>query len=92
MEWLTHSQTGYRQAARYLLAMRLAIIASTLVAVAVAETVIALPYRAEALLLCLLYAVLSILGWLWFSRRPPTRSLAVTLTLAGDLALISAWL
>ena len=92
MEWLTHSQTGYRQAARYLLAMRLAIIASTLVAVAVAETVIALPYRAEALLLCLLYAVLATLSWLWFSRRPPTRSLAVTLTLAGDLALISAWL
>ncbi|MGO1232238.1 MAG: sensor histidine kinase [Marinobacter sp.] len=92
MEWLTHSQTGYQQAARYLLAMRLAIIASALVAVAVAETVIALPHRAEALLLCLLYAVLATLGWLWFSRQPPAHSLTVTLTLAGDLALISAWL
>ena len=92
MEWLTHSQTGYRQAARYLLGMRLAIIASMLVAVAVAETVISLTHRAEALLLCLLYGVLATLGWLWFSRRPPASSLTVSLTLAGDVLLISAWL
>jgi len=92
MEWLTHSQTGYRQAARYLLGMRLAIIASAVVAIAVAETVITLPYQAAALLICLLYAVLATLGWLWFSRRPPVHSMPVTLSLAGDLVLITAWL
>ena len=92
MEWLTHSQTGYQQAARYLLGMRLAIIASSVVAVAVAEAVVSLSHQAEALLVCLLYTVLATLGWLWFSRRPPARSLTVSATLAGDLLLISAWL
>src|SRR5690554_8015029 len=52
MEWLTHSQTGFRQAARYLLGMRLAIITTQLVAIAVAESVITLAHRAEALLVC----------------------------------------
>ena len=34
MEWLTHSQAGFRQSARYLLWMRVAIIAIALVAMA----------------------------------------------------------
>jgi two-component system sensor histidine kinase RegB len=92
MEWLTHSQTGFRQAARYLLGMRLAIIVTLLVAVAVAETTITLAHRAEALLLCLLYGVLATLGWLWFSRRPPASAFFVSLTLAADLVLIGFWL
>lgn len=92
MEWLTHSQTGFRQAARYLLGMRLAIILTLLVAVAVAETTVSLAHRAESLLLCLLYGVLATLGWLWFSRRPPASALMVSLTLAGDLILIGFWL
>ena len=92
MEWLTHSQTGFRQAARYLLGMRLAIIVTLLVAVAVAETTITLAHRAEALLLCLLYGVLATLGWLWFSRRPPASAVFVSLTLAADLVLIGFWL
>ncbi len=92
MEWLTHSQTGFRQAARYLLGMRLAMITTQLVAVAAAETVITLAHRAEALLLCLLYGVLAVLGWLWFSRRPPASASTVSLTLAADLLLIGLWL
>ncbi|MBJ6136170.1 sensor histidine kinase [Marinobacter litoralis] len=92
MEWFTHSQTGFRQAARYLLSMRLAIIVIQLVAVAVAETVVHLAHRAESLLVCLLYGVLSALGWLWFNRRPPQASSPVSLTLAIDLALIGWWL
>lgn len=74
MEWLTHSQTGFRQTARYLLGMRLAIIATQLVAIAVAETTVTLAHRAEALILSLLYAVLATLAWLWFSRKPPRLS------------------
>lgn len=92
MEWLTHSQTGFRQAARYLLGMRLAIISTLLIAVAVAETTITLAHRAEALILCLLYAVLATLGWLWFSRKPPQGSLPVSLSLSADLLLIGLWL
>ncbi|MBU2872679.1 sensor histidine kinase [Marinobacter salexigens] len=92
MEWLTHSQTGFRQAARYLLSMRLAIVGLQLVAIAVAETVITLAYRAEALILCLLYGVLATLGWLWFTRRPPRSPTSVSLGLALDLALIGGWL
>ena len=92
MEWLTHSQTGFRQAARYLLGMRLAIITTQLVAIAVAESVITLAHRAEALLVCLLYGVLATLGWLWFNRKPPESSVPVSLTLATDLILIGLWL
>lgn len=92
MEWFTHSQTGFRQAARYLLSMRLAIIIIQLVAIAVAETTVQLAHRAEALLVCLLYGVLAALGWLWFNRRPPQASSPVSLTLAIDLALIGGWL
>lgn len=92
MEWLTHSQTGFRQAARYLLGMRLAIITTQLVAVAVAETTVTLAHRAEALILCLLYAVLATLGWLWLSRKPPQASVPVSLSLATDLLLIGLWL
>jgi two-component system sensor histidine kinase RegB len=92
MEWLTHSQTGFRQAARYLLGMRLAMITTQLVAIAAAEAIIALTYRAEALLLCLLYGVLAVLGWLWFSRRPPSSATAVSITLAADLLLTGFWL
>ncbi|WP_323750152.1 HAMP domain-containing sensor histidine kinase [Marinobacter sp.] len=92
MEWFTHSQTGFRQAARYLLSMRLAIISTQLVAIAVAGTMVQLAHQAEALLLCLLYGVLATLGWLWFNRRPPQSSTTVSLTLAIDLALIGWWL
>ncbi|MFV8572091.1 sensor histidine kinase [Marinobacter sp. SBS5] len=92
MEWFTHSQTGFRQAARYLLSMRLAIITIQLVAIAVAETMVQLAHQAEALLLCLLYGVLATLGWLWFNRRPPQSSSSVSLTLAVDLILIGGWL
>ncbi|GAA0847285.1 ATP-binding protein [Marinobacter szutsaonensis] len=92
MEWLTHSQTGIRQAARYLLGMRLAIVTIQLVAIAVAETMITLAHEAEALLLCLGYGVLATLGWLWFTRRPPASSLAVSAGLLADIALIGGWL
>lgn len=92
MEWLTHSQTGFQQAARYLLSMRLAIVGLQLVAIAVAETVITLAHRAEALILCLLYGILATLGWLWFTRRPPRSPISVTSGLALDLALIGGWL
>ncbi|MBB5321026.1 sensor histidine kinase [Marinobacter oulmenensis] len=92
MEWLTHSQTGFQQAARYLLGMRLALIATQVVAIAVAETVVSLTHQAEALALCLLYGVLATLSWLWFSRRPPASPVTVSLTLATDLVLITFWL
>ena len=92
MEWLTQSQTGFQQAARYLLGMRLAIVALQLIAIAVAETMVTLAHRAEALILCLAYAVVATLGWLWFTRRPPRSSRAVSLVLILDLLLIGAWL
>ena len=92
MEWLTHSQTGFQQAARYLLTMRLAIVVIQLVAVAIADTMVTLAHRPEALLICLLYTVLATLGWLWFTRRPPRLTVTVSLGLALDLFLISAWL
>lgn len=92
MEWLTHSQTGIRQAARYLLGMRLAIVAIQLVALAIVETMIALAHETEALLLCLGYAVFATLGWLWFTRRPPASSLAVSVGLVADIILIGIWL
>lgn len=92
MAWLTHSQTGFQQAARYLLGMRLSIVAIQLIALAIAETMMVLEYRAEALLSCLLYAVLATLGWLWFTRRPPQAAITVSAGLALDLILIGCWL
>lgn len=92
MEWLTHSQTGFQQSARYLLGMRLALVALLLIAVAVAETMVPLAHRAEALIVCLAYAVVATLGWLWFTRRPPRSATTVSLALTTDLLLIGAWL
>ncbi|MDN6319626.1 MAG: ATP-binding protein [Marinobacter sp.] len=92
MEWLTHSQTGFQQAARYLLGMRLSIVGLQLVAMAAAETVISLAHRVEALLLCLLYGVLATLCWLWLTRRPPRSPSSVSAGLVLDLALIGGWL
>ena len=92
MEWLTQSQTGFQQAARYLLGMRLTLVALQLITVAVAETMVSLAHRAEALILCLVYAVVATLAWLWFTRRPPRSTATVGLALAIDLLLIGAWL
>lgn len=92
MEWLTHSQTGFQQAARYLLGMRLTLVVLQLMTIAVAETMVTLAHRAEALIVCLTYAVAATLSWLWFTRRPPRSTAAVTLVLTLDLLLIGAWL
>jgi len=92
MKWLTHSQTGFRQTARYLLGMRLAIVAIQLIALAIAEALVTLSHPTQALLLCMLYGILTTLGWLWFTRRPPATALAVSVGLAVDLLLIGAWL
>ena len=92
MEWLTHSQTGIQQTARYLLGMRLTIVALQLVSIAVAETMMTLAHRAEALILPLAYGVLATLAWLWFTRRPPHSTRAVSLVLIVDLLLIGVWL
>ena len=72
--------------------MRLAVVGLQLIALAVAETVVTLAYRAEALALCLLYGVLATLGWLWFTRRPPRSPSSVSAGLALDLVLIGGWL
>lgn len=92
MKWLTQSQTGFQQAARYLLGLRSAIVAAQLIALAIAGTIINLAYQSEALLLCLLYAVLAVLGWLWFTRRPPKAAATVSAGLALDLLMIGGWL
>jgi len=92
MEWLTHSQTGFQQAARYLLGMRLTIVALQLISIAVAETMVALAHRAEAVILPLAYGILATLAWLWFIRRPPRSTRAVSLVLMVDLLMIGAWL
>jgi two-component system sensor histidine kinase RegB len=72
--------------------MRLALVTLLLIAMAVAETTVTLAHRAEALILCLVYAVLATLAWLWFTRRPPRSALTVSLTLTADLLLIGLWL
>ncbi|KPQ00183.1 sensor histidine kinase KdpD [Marinobacter sp. HL-58] len=92
MEWLTHSQTGFQQAARYLLGMRLTLVAIQLTTIAVAETMVALAHRAEALIVCLIYAAAAVLSWLWFTRRPPRSTTTVSLVLTVDLLLIGLWL
>lgn len=92
MEWLTHSQTGFQQAARYLLGMRLTIVVLQLIAIAVVETMVTLAHRAEAVILPLAYGVLAALAWLWFTRRPPRSTRAVSLMLILDLLMIGAWL
>jgi len=92
MEWLTHSQSGFQQAARYLLGMRLAIVALQLIAVAIVETMMTLAYRSEALTLSLTYAMAAILGWLWFIKRPPRHMQTFSLVLIIDLLMIGAWL
>lgn len=92
MEWLTQSQTGFRQASRYLLTMRVAIVAMQLVTLAVTQAVAPSFYSTEALLLCLVYGVFTTLIWLWFRQRPPRHALTVTATLVFDLVLIGTWL
>jgi len=92
MQWLIPSRTGFRQAAFYLLNMRLAIVAIQLVAMVVAEYMLALPYRSEALILVITYGIIATSGWLWFTRYPPRSSAMVSLGLTLDLALIGVWI
>ena len=92
MEWLTQSQTGFQQAARYVLGMRLTIAVIQLVALAIAETLITLAYRGEAVLVCLFYAVMATLAWLWQTRRPPSTSAPISVSLVLDLLVIGSWL
>lgn len=92
MEWLTPSQTGFQQAARYLLAMRLSMISLQLVAMAVVESVLDFAHRTPALTLCFASAVFAAANWLWFMRSPPRSAMAVSVTLCTDLMLTGAWL
>jgi two-component system sensor histidine kinase RegB len=92
MKWLTQSQTGFHQAARYLLGLRMAIVVIQLVALTIAETLINFSYRTEAVLLSLLYATLAVVGWLWFTHRPPQAAATVSAGLALDLLMIGGWL
>jgi len=87
-----HSQTGFQQAARYLLGMRLTIVTLQLISIAVAETMVTLAHRAESVILPLAYGVLATLAWLWFTRRPPHSTQTVSLVLIVDLLMIGAWL
>lgn len=92
MQWLTPSRTGFRQAALYLLNMRLAIVAIQLVAMAVAEFMLTLSYQSEALILVIGYGIIATLGWLWFTRYPPRSSVMVSLGLIMDLVMIGGWI
>jgi len=91
MQWLTPTRTGFRQAGHYLLNMRLAIVAIQLVAMAVAEYMLALSYQSEALILVVAYGIIAVSGWLWFTRYPPRSSAMVSLGLTLDLVLIGGW-
>lgn len=75
-----------------MLGLRMAIAIIQLAALAIAETLISFNYRAEAILLNLLYVTLAVLGWLWFTRRPPKAAATVSVGLALDLLIIGGWL
>ncbi len=92
MEWLTQSQSGYRRASRYLLAMRLSVVGMQLVTLVVTHTVVPRYFTLSALMLCALYAAFSALSYTWFVRRPPTTAWVVGASLVTDLALIAGWL
>lgn len=92
MAWLTYSESGFQQAGRYLLGLRLAMAAAQLLAVAVAESMVSLAQGGEALWLTLIYAALAVVGWLWFERWPPASALVVAAGLALDLLMIGGWL
>jgi two-component system sensor histidine kinase RegB len=92
MQWLTPSRTGFRQAALYLLNMRLAIVAIQLVAMAVAEYMLTLSYQSAALILVIAYGIIATLGWFWFTRYPPRSSAMISLGLTLDLVLIGGWI
>ena len=88
----TLSQAGFRQAARYLLMMRLSIVLMEWLAL------MALSFLAPALtgpaplLVTLAHALFASASWLWLTRHPPRIPLPVTLSLAADLIVLGAWL
>ncbi|MFC4259802.1 sensor histidine kinase [Marinobacter lacisalsi] len=92
MKLHTVSQAGFRQAARYLLLMRLSIVSMEWLALA-ALSYLAPPMTGPApLLVTLSHALFAAASWLWLTRYPPQRALPVTFSLGADLVALGIWL
>ncbi|GGY72449.1 sensor histidine kinase [Marinobacter zhanjiangensis] len=92
MKLHTISQAGFRQAARYLLLMRLSIVSMEWLALA-ALSFLAPPLTGPApLLVTLAHALFAAASWLWLTRHPPRRALPVTVSLGADVVALGIWL
>jgi two-component system sensor histidine kinase RegB len=92
MQMHTISQAGFRQAARYLLLMRLSIVSMEWLALA-ALSFLAPPLIGPApLLVTVAHALFAAASWLWLTRHPPRRALPVTVSLGADVVALGIWL
>ena len=93
MRITTSSQAGFREAAHYLLVMRLAIVTAELVLLLVTDRLGLLGNDLSVAVLTSLGTLMLALGATWWLRfRPPSRPWPVTLSLLLDLLLLGGWL
>ncbi|WP_097458984.1 sensor histidine kinase [Mangrovitalea sediminis] len=93
MRITTSSQAGFREAAHYLLVMRLAIVGAELVLLLITDHLGLLGSDITEAALTSLGTMLLALGMTyWLRRRPPSRPWPVTLSLLLDLLLLGVWL
>ncbi|MGM0570026.1 sensor histidine kinase [Marinobacter sp.] len=92
MKLHTISQAGFRQAARYLLLMRLSMVTMEWLALAILWF-LAPPLAGPApLLVTVAHALFAAASWLWLTRHPPRLAFPVTLSLGADLIALGIWL
>lgn len=92
MKLHTISQAGFRQAARYLLLMRLSIVTMEWLALAALSFLAPALTGPAPLLVTMAHALFAAASWLWLTRYPPQRALPVTFSLGGDLVALGIWL
>ena len=92
MQITTSSQAGFREAARYLFVMRLAIVVAEVMLLVISWHLGLLRSGGEAITTSVMTALLAALASLWLHRWPPRRPWPVTLSLVLDLLLLGLWL
>lgn len=93
MQVTTFSQASFRQASRYLLAMRGVILVAEFFMLGVTRHLALLPQGIRfALMTTIAHGAMALAAVAWLKYRPPQRPWAISLSLLADLLLMGLWL